>query len=99
MLVSILIEENITNYNFCYEGKEQRALRGRDAYFGLEHFSKKVSCKLTCERELREAISGPGSVMGIIWILKGTKKANVTRILVICCYLKDVASESWALLI
>ena len=29
-----------------------------------EDFSGKVTCKLTREEELREAIPGPGSVMG-----------------------------------
>lgn len=39
---------------------------GKGVLFGLvvqEDFSEKVACKLTRE-ELREAIPGPGSVMG-----------------------------------
>lgn len=68
---------------------------GMGSLFGLEHFSKKVSHKLTCERELREAILGPGSVMGNnLDPERNQEKANMTRILVICYYVKDVASES-----
>lgn len=47
MVVSVLIKQNMTtNYKFCYEGKEQRALRGEGACFGLvvqDDFSEKVT--------------------------------------------------------